>query len=134
MPAGSCGSLSVSSGKTVLGVFFFQHRSMLDYQRKMKEKLGRNNLETIFGVTAMPTDTWIREQMDRIQPEKFSGFFNSTLKTVGEAGLVDTYRILDGGVTTCYHSMLAGTIVRPGSASVMPVAAGKRWLTSHGEE
>jgi hypothetical protein len=115
--------------------------------------------------------------MDRIQPEKFSGFFNSTLKTAGETGLVDTYRILDGGVlialdgvwyhasenvhcdrclhmtkdgvTTCYHSALAGTIV---STSVMPVAAGmigngdgekkqdceltagKRWLTSHGEE
>jgi hypothetical protein len=35
--------------KSAFGVFFFQHRSMLDYQRKMKEKPGRNNPETIFG-------------------------------------------------------------------------------------
>ncbi|MDR2245924.1 MAG: hypothetical protein LBE17_04495, partial [Treponema sp.] len=46
--------------KSAYGVFFFQHRSLLDYQRKMKEKRGRNNLETVFGVTELPSDTWIR--------------------------------------------------------------------------
>ncbi|MDR1444635.1 MAG: hypothetical protein LBI94_07125 [Treponema sp.] len=75
--------------KSAFGVFFFQHRSMLDYQRKMKEKRGRNNPETVFGVRSMPSDTWIREQMDRIPPEKFSGFFDSMLKIAGEAGLAD---------------------------------------------
>ncbi|MHB9293251.1 hypothetical protein Holit_02372 [Hollandina sp. SP2] len=35
--------------KSAFGVFFFPHRSMLDYQRKMKEQQGRNNLETVWG-------------------------------------------------------------------------------------
>jgi hypothetical protein len=165
--------------KSAFGVFFFQHRSLLDYQRKMKEKQGRNNLETVFGVTALPSDTWIRAQMDKIAPEQFSGIFDSTLKIADEAGLIEGYRVLDGGVlialdgvwyhasenihcgrclhmtkggvTTYYHSALAGAIVRPGSTSVMPViaemigngdgekkqdcelAAGKRWVTKYGE-
>jgi hypothetical protein len=42
--------------KSAFGVFFFQHRSMLDYQRKMKEGHGRSNLETVFGGTAMPSE------------------------------------------------------------------------------
>jgi hypothetical protein len=51
--------------KSAFGVFFFQHQSMLDYQRGMREEHGRNNLETVFGVTALPSDTWIRAQADR---------------------------------------------------------------------
>ncbi|MDR0635991.1 MAG: hypothetical protein LBF87_02810 [Treponema sp.] len=39
--------------KSAFDVFFFQRQSMLDYQRRMKEQHGRNNLETVFGVTAL---------------------------------------------------------------------------------
>ncbi|MDR0635753.1 MAG: hypothetical protein LBF87_01585 [Treponema sp.] len=35
--------------KSAFGVVFFQRQSMLDYQRRMKEQHGRNNLETVFG-------------------------------------------------------------------------------------
>jgi hypothetical protein len=48
--------------KSAFGVFFFQHQSMLDCQRRMQEKHGGNNMETVFGVTALPSDTWIRAQ------------------------------------------------------------------------
>jgi hypothetical protein len=54
--------------KSTFGVFFFQYRSMLDYQRRMKERRGRSNLETVLGVTALPSDTWIRAQMDGLYP------------------------------------------------------------------
>ncbi|GHV41816.1 hypothetical protein AGMMS49546_18590 [Spirochaetia bacterium] len=147
--------------KSAFGVFFFQHQSMLDYQRKMKmkEKRGRSNLETVFGVQNVPSDTWIRAQLDGIGPEGLSPLFNLTLKTAEEAGLLQGYRVLDSGVlialdgvTTYYHSALAGTIVKPGNTSVMPVmaemihngdgekkqdcelTAAKRWLKSHSEE
>jgi hypothetical protein len=59
---------------------------MLDYQR---EKRGRNNLETVFGVSVLPLDTWIRARMDKIAPEAFSGIFDATLKIAGGAGLVE---------------------------------------------
>jgi hypothetical protein len=121
------------------------------YRRRMREKCGRNNLETVFGVSALPSDTRIRTQMDLIPPEQFGGVFNSALKIADEAGLLDGYRVpgggaliaLDGvwyhssekihcdrcprqtkaGVTTYYHSALAGVIVKPGDTCVMPVMA-----------
>ena len=43
--------------KCVLAVFFFQHPSLLDFQRKMHEKQRRNNLESMFGVDQIPSDT-----------------------------------------------------------------------------
>jgi hypothetical protein len=117
----------------------------------MQEKHGRNNLETVFGVTALPSDTWIRAQVDRIEPGKFTPLFDESLKIVEEEGLLEGYRILDDGVlialdgvwyhssenihcprclhstkdgvTTYYHSALAGTIVKPAEASVLPVMA-----------
>ncbi|MDR2803424.1 MAG: hypothetical protein LBB22_03935 [Treponema sp.] len=61
----------------------------------MKEKRGRNHLETVFGVTALPSDTWIRAQMDKIAPEKFSGIFDSTQSIADRAGLIAGYRVLD---------------------------------------
>jgi hypothetical protein len=77
---------------------------MLDYQRKMKEKWGRNNLETVFGVTALPSDTWIRAQMDKIPPEEFSGIFDSTLKIADGAGLLEGYRVLTAKLDPQNHA------------------------------
>ena len=36
--------------KCAFGVFFFQHQSLLDFQRQMKERWSRNNMETVFGM------------------------------------------------------------------------------------
>jgi hypothetical protein len=85
--------------KSAFGVFFFQHQSMLDCQRMMQEKHGRNNMETVFGVTALPSDTWIRAQMDRTAPEQFAPLFEASLKIAEDAGLLEGYRVLDGGFT-----------------------------------
>jgi hypothetical protein len=65
---------------------------MLGYQRRMKEQRGRSNLETVFGVTALPSDTWIGAQMDQIPPEQFSGIFNTTVEIAGGAGLLEGCR------------------------------------------
>jgi hypothetical protein len=95
--------------KRAFGVFFFQYRSMPGYQRRMREKCGRSNLETVFEVPALPSDTWIRTRMDLIPPEQSGGVFNSTLKTADEAGLPGGYRVPGGGVLIAldglwYHS------------------------------
>jgi len=39
----------------------FQHRSLLEFQRRMKVRHGCSNLETIFGVRVVPSDTQMRE-------------------------------------------------------------------------
>jgi hypothetical protein len=166
--------------KCVLAVFFFQHPSLLDFQRKMQEKSRRNNLESMFGVHQIPSDTQIRTVLDRIEPDSFGGVFNESLHEAESRGALEAYRVLDGGVllaldgvwyhasenihckhclhitkdegTTYYHTILAGTLVKPGDTIVLPVMgepirnedgqekqdcelkAAKRWIMKHGEE
>jgi hypothetical protein len=43
----------------------FSASRLLDYQRRMKEQHGRNNLETVFGVTALPYGRLGAEGTDR---------------------------------------------------------------------
>ena len=45
-------------------MLFFQHPSLLEFQRKMQQRRGRCNLETLFGVTKVPSDTQMREILD----------------------------------------------------------------------
>jgi hypothetical protein len=166
--------------KCALSVFFFQHPSMLDFQNKMKDKLKRNNLETMMGVKEIPSNVQITTLLDEINPGAISGVFNENLLVLDRWGGLKDYRCLDGGVlialdgvwyhsseqihcphclhktkdglTTYYHSTLAGAIVMPGNTAVLPVApemitnadgakkqdcernAAKRWLIKHADE
>jgi hypothetical protein len=172
--------------KTVLCVFFFQHPSGLDFQRKMHEGRRCTNLERLFDVKKIPLDTQIRNILDGVDPEQFGGVFNETLLIAEEHGMLDAFRVLEGGVllaldgvwyhssekisckhclcttrvdkktkepvTTYYHTILAGTLVRPGKTEVLPVMgelirngdgegkqdcelnAMKRWIIKHASE
>ena len=96
---------------------------------------------TIFGVHKIPADTQIRTLLDGTAPDTFGGLFNEILQRADEYKVLDRYRVLDGGVlialdgvwyhssqkihckrclhkskegvTTYYHTILAGTIVKP---------------------
>lgn len=50
-------------------MFFFQFPSMLKFQRGMKQKKGQSNLETIFKVRDIPSDSQMREIIDGIPIE-----------------------------------------------------------------
>lgn len=64
---------------SAFAMFFFQHPNLLEYQRRMKKKSGRSNLERIFKVEDIPSDTQLREILDgtateplrRVLPETF---------------------------------------------------------------
>jgi hypothetical protein len=137
--------------KSAFAVFFFQHPSLLDFQRAMKERKKRNNIETLFEVTKIPSDNQIRTLLDGIQPQSLSEVFWRTLQLADEVKAIQAYRVLDEGVllaldgiwyyssqkihcehclsqthgnkTTYYHSAVVGAIIRPGSNAVLPVMA-----------
>ena len=50
-------------------MMFFQHPSLLEFQRKMKQRRGRCNLETLFGVREVPSDTQMRDVLDGVPVE-----------------------------------------------------------------
>ncbi|MHB9293248.1 hypothetical protein Holit_02369 [Hollandina sp. SP2] len=72
--------------KSACAVFFFLHPSLLDFQREMKEKRKRDNLETLFGVTAIPRDNQIRTLLDGIEPSVMGAVFEQNLRIAEEGG------------------------------------------------
>jgi hypothetical protein len=54
---------------SAFAIFFFQHPNLLEYQRRMKKKRGRSNLERVFQVEDLPSDTQMREILDGVPIE-----------------------------------------------------------------
>ena len=54
---------------SAFAMFFFQHPSLLEYQRRMKHQAGRSNLERVFQVAEIPSDTQMREILDGVPTE-----------------------------------------------------------------
>jgi len=67
-------------------VMFFQHPSLLQFQRAMEQKRRRCNLQTIFGVHEVPSDTQRREILDRVDPESLRGILPQLWEKVRRAG------------------------------------------------
>jgi hypothetical protein len=67
-------------------MMFFQHPSLLQFQRAMEKKRQRCNLQTIFGVHAVPSDTQMREILDAVKPDSLRGVLPQLWEKVRRAG------------------------------------------------
>lgn len=67
-------------------LMFFQHPSLLQFQRAMEKKRRRCNLQTIFGVHGIPSDTQMREILDGVEPESLRGVLPQLWEKVRRAG------------------------------------------------
>lgn len=54
---------------SAFAMFFFQHPSLLSFQQRMKKKLGQSNLERVFELEDLPSDTQMREILDGVATE-----------------------------------------------------------------
>jgi hypothetical protein len=67
-------------------LMFFQHPSLLQFQRAMEKKRRRCNLQTLFGVHEIPSDTQMREILDGVEPEALRGILPQLWEKVRRAG------------------------------------------------
>jgi len=67
-------------------VRFFPHPSLLQFQRAMEHKRRRCNLQTIFRVHEVPSDTQVREILDRVEPEAIRVVLPQLWEKVRRAG------------------------------------------------
>jgi hypothetical protein len=67
-------------------LMFFQHPSLLQFQRAMGQKRRRCNLESIFGVHDVPSDTQMREILDGVDPEVLRALLPQLWEKVRRAG------------------------------------------------
>jgi hypothetical protein len=67
-------------------MMFFQHPSLLQFQRVMEKKRQLCNLQTIFGVHEVPSDTQMREILDGVEPEALRKVLPRLWEKVRRAG------------------------------------------------
>jgi len=134
-------------GMAAFSVFFMQSPSFLAHQRALEEGHGRSNCQTLFGISAIPTDAYIRLMLDGAPTVAFDPLFYQAIETEGVlapfqrlGGRVlialdgtehfcsrkihcqrcSTRKRSDGG-TEYFHAFLGATIVAPGHQQVLPL-------------
>ncbi len=53
---------------SAFSVFFTQSPSFLAYQIEMRERKGKDNAQSLFGVAVIPSDNQIRNLLDPVAP------------------------------------------------------------------
>jgi hypothetical protein len=131
-------------------VFFMGSPSFLAHQRALAEGHGRSNCETLFGISATPTDNYIRLMLDGASPAAFDELFVKAVEAIAVADALSPFRRLggrvlialdgtehfcsrkincpqcskrrrsDGGVEY-FHAFLGASLVAPGHKQVLPL-------------
>ena len=131
-------------------MMYFQDPSLLQFQKRLREDEGRDNLATIFKVETVPEDTQMRKVLDRIDPEQFRPVFKHYLHRLQRGKHLEQYRLFDGsylcvtdgsgyfgsselscsgclqkhhrnGTTTYQHQILMSAIAHPDLRQVLPL-------------
>jgi hypothetical protein len=137
-------------GLAAFSVFFMQSPSFLAHQRTLEEGCGRSNAQTLFGMTALPSDNHIRQMLDGAPTDHFDPVFAHIVRDLDTSGGLKPFRRLDGrvlialdgsehfcsrkiscpwcstrkrndGETEYFHSFVGATLVAPGHTIVLPL-------------
>jgi len=83
---------------SAFSVFYFQHPSMLDFQKSMEQREKRNNLRSLFGIERIPGSDQTLKILDGIEPEKLYGAFERAVSVMKDEKILESYRVLEGTI------------------------------------
>jgi hypothetical protein len=132
-------------------IFSLKYPSLLAFDKSYRlEEPGRGNLRSLFGIEHIPSDTYLREVVDEIDPDRFRTVFKHLFSAVQRGKVLKDYEYLDGyylasidgtglfssnevhcrccmtktsksGEVSYYHQMLGMVIVHPELKTVLPL-------------
>ena len=70
-------------GLSAFSIFFMGSPSFLAHQRALAEGHGRSNCETLFAISAIPSDNYIRRMLDGAPTAAFEGLFMQAVRRPG---------------------------------------------------
>ena len=147
-PQGDGAYTMADIGLSAFSLFFMGSPSFLAHQRALAEGHGRSNCQTLFGMSAIPTDNYIRVMLDGAAPAAFDGLFMQAMAVAADA--LAPFQCLDGrmlialdgtehfcsrkihcpqcstrrradGGTEFFHAFLGASLVAPGHKQVLPL-------------
>jgi hypothetical protein len=86
---------------SALAMFIFQDPSLLQFQRRLLSRQGRSNLDTLFGIQAVPCDSQLRARLDVIPHDQVRGLLPKFFEKMRRAGWGHHFRTsVSGGAST----------------------------------
>ena len=137
-------------GLSAFALFFMQNSSFLSFQRRMEDGHHRSNCQTLFGISRIPSDNYIRDMLDEAPPQRLEPCFIRLEGLLRQPPMREAFGRLDDRTLVCldgseyfvsqklqcphcstrersngktehFHSMLAATVVAPGHTKVVPL-------------
>jgi hypothetical protein len=136
---------------SAFALLYLQDPSLLEFQRRCQEETQKNNLETVFGVQKIPSDTQLRDVIDSHSNEPIMESFKHYFYEFQKEKQFEQYRfinkyflvVLDGseyftsesinckkclvkkdkeGKKRYHHQILQSTLIHPEKREVIPLA------------
>lgn len=134
-----------------LALFGLKYPSLLQFDKNKNEELVKANLQTLYGIDQAPSDTYLRERLDEVDPKELRKTFTRLFSQLQRGKGLEDMSYLDGhyllsldgtgyfssstihckqccekhhrdGRTTYYHQILGAVLVHPDRSEVFPLA------------
>ena len=132
-------------------MFYFQDKSLLEFQRQLENKYRQNNLSAVCNVSAIPKDSQLRDFIDNCSYKPIISVFKDYFSRLQRGKYLDKFQTFGGkylvtidgsvyfssnklecekcltkehanGKTTYQHQILQVTLVHPDKKQVIPLA------------
>ena len=134
-----------------LAMFSLKYPSLLQFDIGQDEEVVKHNLNHLYNVSIVPSDTYMREMLDVISPLNLKDTYHNLFRIAQRGKVLERYLFMDkyylvsadgtgffsshsvhcdsccqkkhlNGTTTYYHQMLTAAIVHPDEPTVLPFA------------
>lgn len=134
-----------------LAIFSLKYPSLLAFNDDCRDEAITHNLSSLFGIEAVPSDTYMRERLDVVDPMTLRPVYGRLFALAQRGKVLEDYLYLQGsyllsadgtgqfssstihcencnvknhksGKKTYYHQMLNAVIVHPDKREVLPLA------------
>ena len=132
-----------------LAMFSLKSPSLLAFDKQREEELVKHNLQALFMIKNAPSDTYMRQTLDEVNPADLRSSFLDLFEEVQRSKLLERFKFLDGylclldgsgifdsekvhcenccckhhkdGRISYYHQILAAVIAHPNMKQVIPL-------------
>ena len=79
-----------------LAMFSLKFPSLLQFDLHKNEKKIKHNLKKLYDVNQAPSDTYMRERLDEVEPHKIRKAFRAIFTQLQRGKVLESYEFLDG--------------------------------------